>query len=86
MSHPSVAVLILRLLRTGVRFCVGSATLVLAIVLWEQTLSGANHEMSITDYAFLAVVAGVIAAAMALSRSLNREIGRAKTLTSDDAD
>ncbi len=86
MNHPSVAVLILRLLRIGVRFCAGSATLILAIVLWEQTLSGANHEMSITDYAFLAVVAGVIAAAMALSRSINREIGRAKTLTSDDAD
>ena len=84
MSRIPVALLILRLLRIGVLFCVGSATLVLAIVLWEQTLS--NHEMSITDYAFLAVVAGVIAAAMALSRSLNREIGRAKTLTSDDAD
>jgi hypothetical protein len=84
MSHPSVAVLILRILRIGVLFCAGSATLVLAIVLWEQMLS--NHEMSITDYAFLAVVVGVIAAAMALSRSINREIGRAKTLTSDDAD
>jgi len=80
MSHQSVAVLILRLLHIGVRFCAGSAMLILAIVLWEQTLSGANHEMSMTDYAFLAVVAGVIAAAMVLSRSINREIGRAKNL------
>ena len=84
MSRIPVALLFLRLLRIGVLFCVGSATLILAIVSLEQTLS--NHEMSITDYAFLAVVAGVIAAAMALSRSINREIGRAKTLTSDDAD
>ena len=84
MSRIPVALLILRLLRIGVLFCVGSATLILAIVLWEQTLS--NHEISITDYAFLAVVAGVIAAAMALSRLINREIGRAKSLTSDDAD
>lgn len=83
MSRIPVALLILRLLRIGVLFCVGSATLILAIVSLEQTLS--NHEMWITDYAFLAVVAGVIAAAMALSRSINREIGRAKTLTSDDA-
>ncbi len=80
MSHIPVALLLLSLLRIGVLFCAASAALILAIELWKMGLSGADHEMSMTDYAFLAVLAGVIAAAVALARSIGREIGKLKAI------
>jgi hypothetical protein len=86
MSHPSVAVLILRLLSIGVRFCAGSAALILAIVLWEQTLSGANHEMSMTDYAFLAVVRESSRQPWRFRDRSTVKLAGPKTLTGDDAD
>ena len=84
MSRIPVALLILRLLRIGVVFCAVSAALILAIVLWKETLSRTDHEMSMADYAFVAVVAGVIAAAVALSISISREIAKVKRLPPDD--
>jgi hypothetical protein len=72
--------LVLRLLRIGLLFCAGSVALFFAIEIWKNWLSGAEHEMAVSDYAFLAVLVAIFAATLALVRSIAGEIRKMETM------
>ena len=75
MRHAP-ALFVLRLLRIGLLFCAGSVTLFFTIEVWKNWLSGAEHQISLPDYLFLAVLLGIFVGAVSLLSAIAREIRR----------
>jgi fucose 4-O-acetylase-like acetyltransferase len=80
MNRSPVLLVVLRLLRIGLLFCAASVALIFAIEIWKNWFSGADHEMAVPDLAFLAVLVAIFAAALALVRSIAREVRKMETM------
>lgn len=82
-KRPTILLLLLRFLRLGLLFCAVCVALFFAIEVWKNWFAGAYHEMSLPDYAFLAVLVAVFAGALALVRGITREIRKMETIEPD---
>lgn len=80
MSWSPILLLVLKLLRIGLLFCAGSVALFFAIEIWKVWLSGADHELAVPDFAFLAVLIAIFAATLALVRGIAREIRKMESM------
>lgn len=80
---PTVLLLLLRALRLGLLFCAICVALFFAIEVWKNWFSGAHHDMFVADYAFLTALVAVFAGALALWRSIAREIRKMETIDLD---
>jgi hypothetical protein len=80
MSRSPLLLMILKLMRIGLLFCAGSVLVIFAIEVWKDWFLGADHEMQAPDFAFLGVLVAVFAGALALTRSVAREIRKMETI------
>ena len=77
---PVVLLLLLRILRIGLLFCATCAVLFFSIEVWKNWFAGAQHDLSVPDYVFLAVLVAAFAGSLALARSIDREIRKMETM------
>jgi formate hydrogenlyase subunit 3/multisubunit Na+/H+ antiporter MnhD subunit len=65
---------ILRALRATLIVCAGLVALFLAIEIWKNWLSGAEHVLAARDYGFLFVLVALFTGSIVLVRSISREL------------
>lgn len=69
-----LARLILHAMRIGALVCAACVALFLAIAVWQNWLAAAPRDLAYRDYAFMAVLAILLAGCLWLARAITREL------------